>query len=414
MQPGAAERFSVIVASRDRPKSLLRTLRAIRQLDYPEFEVVVVGDTAAGSALHDSEWNWVTYVAFDEPNLSSARNAGVLAAGGDILAFVDDDAVPEPLWLSHHLAGLRETGAAASVGFVRGPDGIGFQSRFQTIDPNAETHEEHFYGDNPFLPDLLPARAVKLVGTNTAIRKDVLLELGGFDTNYRYFLEDSDLSIRLRRAGYAAVVSPLAEVHHALAASPRRMVGREPRSLFDIGRSTAIFLRRHSDADPVEMLDRARVRERRKAIRHMVRGGLEPGEVDRLMQGLSDGWDDGLSSNLERLPSLPKVPTGFRRVPPLKSGHQVLTVRRPGRRSALREAEQDVLRGENRWTVFSFSLTSWAHTVIYTETGVWLHTGGQFRDTGATGRCFRWCRFASRANEEIARVAKRRGLQDAT
>lgn len=413
MKQEASERFSVIVASRGRPKSLLRTLLAIRQLDYPEFEVVVVGDSAAGAALNESACDWVSFVSFDEPNLSAARNAGALVAGGEVLAFIDDDAVPEPLWLWRHYEGLRETGAAASVGFVRGPDGIGFQSRFQTIDPNAETHEEPFSGDTAFLPELSPGRAVKLIGTNTAIRKEALLALGGFDPSYRYFLEDSDLSIRLRDAGFAAVVTPLAEVHHALAASPRRAVGREPRSLFDIGRSTAIFLRRHAGADPAEMLERTSCRERRRAIRHMVRGGLEPRDIVRLMQSYSDGWSEGMSCDLGELPPLSVGPAGFQRVLPLTSGHKVLTVRRPGRRSALREAGQASQRGESRSSVFSFSLTSWAHSVLYTETGVWLHTGGQFRDVGMTGKRFRWCRFASRANEEITRVAKRRGLQDA-
>jgi GT2 family glycosyltransferase len=413
MQPEASERFSVIVASRDRPKSLLRTLRAIRQLDYPEFEVVVVGDSAAEAALNEAGWDWVTFIAFDEPNLSAARNVGVLAAAGEVLAFIDDDAVPEPLWLHHHSAALRETGAAASVGFVRGPDGIGFQSRFQTIDSTAETHDEKSFGDGPFLPDLPAELAVKLIGTNMAVRKKALLGVGGFDPAYRYFLEDSDLSLRLRNAGYRAVVTPLAEVHHALAASPRRTRWRAPRTLFDIGRSTAVFSRRHSDRKADEMFERARNRERRKAVRQMVRGTLEPGDVARLMQTFFAGWEKGMSCDLPGLSPLIDEPAAFRRVPTLKCGHQVLTSRLPGRRAALREAEQVSLRGEGRASVFSFSLTSWPHSVRYTEHGVWLHSGGQFRDVGATGGRFRWCRFASRADEEITRVANRRGLHDA-
>lgn len=413
MQPEASERFSVIVASRDRPKSLLRTLRAIRQLDYPDFEVLVVGDRLAGTALDAEGWDWVTFVQFDDANLSAARNVGALAAGGDVLAFIDDDAVPEPLWLYHHNSALRETDAAASVGFVRGPDGIRFQSRFQTIDTYAGTHDEKSFGDSPFLPDLSAELAVKLIGTNMAVRKEVLLGIGGFDPAYRYYLEDSDLSIRLRKAGHRAVVTPLAEVHHALAASPRRTGWRVPRTLFDIGRSTAIYLRRHSAGDVDELFERARTQERRKAVRQMVRGALEPGDVARLMQTFVAGWEEGVSRDLAGLSPLIGKPTAFRRVPPLKGGHEVLTSRLTGRRAALRDAEQVTLLGDGRVSVFSFSLTSWPQSVRYTEHGVWLHSGGQFRDAGATGRRFRWCRFASRADEEITRVAKRRGLHDA-
>ena len=116
----ASQRFSIIVATRERPRSLLRTLRAIRQLDYPNFEVVVVGDALADDALSGAEWGWLRFVRFDQPNLSAARNAGVAAAAGDVLAFIDDDAVPEPTWLTHHGSSLLESGATASVGFVRG------------------------------------------------------------------------------------------------------------------------------------------------------------------------------------------------------------------------------------------------------------------------------------------------------
>jgi hypothetical protein len=87
-----------------------------------------------------------------------------------VLAFIDDDAVPEPTWLTHHDSSLLESGATASVGFVRGPDGIRFQSRFHSIDREARTHDERADGESPFVPDLPEGRAVKLIGTNMAIR----------------------------------------------------------------------------------------------------------------------------------------------------------------------------------------------------------------------------------------------------
>jgi GT2 family glycosyltransferase len=411
MWPEASQRFSIIVATRERPRSLLRTLRAIRQLDYPNFEVVVVGDALADDALSGAEWGWLRFVRFDQPNLSAARNAGVAAAAGDVLAFIDDDAVPEPTWLTHHDSSLLESGATASVGFVRGPDGIRFQSRFHSIDREARTHDERADGESPFVPDLPEGRAVKLIGANMAIRSDVLRALGGFDSNYHYFLEDSDISLRLSDAGHRSVVTPLAEVHHSLEPSCLRTARRAPRTLFDVGRSAAIFLRRHSREPVEEFLEFTAKDERKRAVDRMIRGDLEPGDIRRLMHSLRIGWSEGISCSLECLPRLPTGPEIFLKVSPLPAGHQVLVSRRFGRASALRHAT-DLARRTARASVFSFSLTSWRHTVRYTERGVWLHAGGQFRETESTGRRFRWCRFARRADEEIDRVAKRRGLDD--
>lgn len=413
MTGGAATlRFSVIVASRERPQHLRRTLRAIRQLDHPAFEVVVVGDRGATDAVRDAGDGAVRSIIFDEPNLSAARNIGVGAAAGDVCAFIDDDAVPEPMWLRHHEAALARTGASASAGYVRGPDGIRFQSRFASIDREAETHEETADGDAAFVPALGGGRAVKLVGTNMAVRRDTLLGLGGFDEAFRYFLEDADLSLRLCRAGHAVAVAPLAEVHHALAGSPRRTAGRAPKDLFDIGRSTAIFLRRHGAGNTEEIRDRVIHRERRRALRAMIRGLAEPRDVSRLLGTLAAGWSEGMRIELGAIPPLASENGGFQPMPPIEPGHIVLKSRYAGRRACLRDAEKIALSGRDRVSLFSFSLTSVPHFVRYTDGGVWLHAGGQFVSSDAGQKRFRWCRFASRTDEEIDRVAKCRGLKD--
>lgn len=408
----ASLRFSVIIASRGRPDHLRRTLSAVRQLDHPAFEVIVVGDAETLAVANAALSGCVRCVEFDHANLSEARNLGICRAAGDVCAFVDDDAIPEPLWLQHHAAALAGTGAAASVGFVRGPDGIRFQSRFQSIDRQAETHDETAEGDAPFLPKLPMGRVTKLVGTNMTVRRDILLELGGFDPGYRYFLEDGDLSLRLRAGDHLAAVVPLAEVHHALAASPSRTRLRVPRSLFEIGRSAAVFLRRHSDARAPEARDRLIQRERTRLLRGMVRGVLEPRDVARLERSLEDGWEEGLRKELAKLRPLCTSGDDFEPLPVLKPGHKVVSCRRLRRASGLKTAEDIVSVGNARASVFCFSLTGLPHSVRYTDQGYWLHTGGQFVETESAGKRFRWCRFANRVEEETRRVAKRRGLDE--
>ncbi|WP_375687454.1 glycosyltransferase family 2 protein [Pseudooceanicola sp. LIPI14-2-Ac024] len=95
----------MVVVSRGRPGPLALCLDALSRLRYAPYEIVVVADPAGLQAVAAAGLDGlVKTVAFDVPNISAARNAGIAAAAGEVVAFIDDDAVPEPCWL-HHLAG---------------------------------------------------------------------------------------------------------------------------------------------------------------------------------------------------------------------------------------------------------------------------------------------------------------------
>ena len=74
-----------------------------------------------------------------------------------------------------------------------------------------------------------------------AVRRDVLAALGGFDPAYHFYLDETDLNMRLAQAGHATALCPRALVHHGFAASTRRRKDRVPADLFDIGASWAVF-----------------------------------------------------------------------------------------------------------------------------------------------------------------------------
>ncbi|MGI9389470.1 MAG: glycosyltransferase family 2 protein [Boseongicola sp.] len=405
--------FSVIVASYQRADWLRRCLTALWQLDYPIFEIIVAADNAGLIAMssHPVATHCKT-VRCDDANIAATRNAGLALAAGEYVAFIDDDAVPEPYWLRHHADALARTGAAASVGYVRGRNGISFQSRTESVDAEAETHSELQLDDNPFLPTLAPGRALKLVGTNAVLKRTLLSSLGGFDTAFRYYLDDADLSFRLMMTGNAAAVAPMAEVHHAFAASDRRTKLRRPSCIFDIGRSTAVYLRRHPGADHAEIFARIKLREANRLCGHMVRGTCEPREVKRLLLELESGWEEGLSVDLPTIAAMPQSrPPDFRPVPAAAPGHRVLTSRLLQRKKRLVQAEELVANGD-RVTSISLSLTPVRHHLRYLDSGVWSQTGGQFGRSVRTGPRFRWCRFAKRVKEEIRRVEKQRGIDE--
>ena len=90
---------SVVVVSRDRPMALRRCLAGLAQLQYDPFEIVVVADAQGCAAVAGSDMaTHIKIVPFEQPNISEARNLGISHSAGDIIAFIDDDAVPEPSW----------------------------------------------------------------------------------------------------------------------------------------------------------------------------------------------------------------------------------------------------------------------------------------------------------------------------
>lgn len=401
-------RFSVVVASHGRPDWLRRCLLGLRQLDFAKFEIVLVADT---ESLATVDISGLRVVAFEQANLAEARNLGIAASGGDVCAFVDDDAVPEPLWLHHLARCFEETRADAVTGYVRGRNGISFQTRMTSVDAEAETHNEIYEDDTPHVPELPEGRALKLVGTNMAVRKGVFRELGGFDPLFRFFLEDADLSMRLVGAGCRLAVCPSAEVHHGFAPSVRRTKLRAPLDLFDIGRSTSVFLRKYSADKADEILVRLLRRERARLVEHMVKGTCEPGDVGKRMKILESGWIEGMQAKLQTPPRINSEQT-FLRMEPIVSGHRTLSSKYLlKRRRTLNKAAKLVSEGE-RVSVFSFSLTPVRQHVVYTETGVWLQTGGLFGRSIRSGPRIKWCRFTKRVRQESRRIAKIRGISE--
>jgi GT2 family glycosyltransferase len=402
-------RFSVIVVSRQRPTWLHRCVTALKQLDYPAFEIVIVADEASLAGFDDPSCK---VCAFDAANISAARNVGIAHSAGEICAFIDDDAVAEPLWLHHLARSFDVTNADAVVGFVRGRNGISFQSRAASVDAEAETHAEPYTGDAPSVLNVQDGRATKLIGTNMAIRRDVLLEMEGFDEAYRFFLEDADLSLRLQRAGKRIGIAPLAEVHHGVAPSVRRSGRRAPLDLFDIGRSTRYFIAKHGCTATEEIWERIERRERARLVTHMVAGTCEPKDVNHRMKSLKRGWDDLAHVVRAKDPFPDMRETIFFAVSPKRTGSVVLSsflwVKR---RNVTRMARSRVSGGE-RVSVFSFSLTSARHHVRYVEPGFWLQTGGLYGKSDRSEPWFKWCRFADRLRREIRRVAKQRGIGD--
>jgi O-antigen biosynthesis protein len=110
---------SVVICTRDRPQQLDRCLASLASLDYPAYHVLVVDNAPRDQrsrevALHRG----VQYLVEPVRGLSRARNRGARSCGSEIVAYIDDDAVPEPDWLMLLVRDFEDPRVAAVTGAI--------------------------------------------------------------------------------------------------------------------------------------------------------------------------------------------------------------------------------------------------------------------------------------------------------
>jgi GT2 family glycosyltransferase len=405
---------SVIVVSRGRPQALARCLRGIAGLAHRRFEVIVVADPAGLSAL--APWrDRIRTIAFDRPNISAARNLGLAAAAGDIVAFLDDDAVPEPLWLSRLTDPFGDAAVGAAGGFVIGRNGISLQWGASLIDRLGQRRPIDMPPDqSPVIRRAEPGFGVKTEGTNMAFRRDVLARIGGFDERFAFYLDEGDVNLRLGALGIATAIVPLAQVHHGFAPSDRRRADRVPRDLTEIGASLAVFLAKHG-TDPALRLAPETEAQRRRLLSHMVAGRIEPRDVGALLATFRAGWSEGLARAQTADAGTGRGVTGpappflpFLADPPGTGRHTVLAGRSWQARRLDRTARKLAAEG-GTVTLLLLSPTALFHRAGFTPGGYWLQRGGLFGRSLRSDPLVRAWRFGQRIARETARIAPVRG-----
>ena len=401
---------SLIVVSRHRTASLLRAIKAVQLQDYGALELVVVADPDAANAVQGLGLP-IKLVLFDQANIAAARNAGIAAAAGELVAFLDDDAVPEPTWISRLTGPFVNATVQMATGFVRGRNGISDQWRACDVDQYGWDHLLALDRSAVTLLAGTPQRAVKAQGTNCAFRRAVLLGLGGFDEGYHFYLEDSDLSLRVAALGGLAAVVPEAVVQHGFSASQRRRADRAPLCLHDIGASAAYFLRRHAAETDMETQRTAHLNaQKARLIRHLVQGRLEPRDIDRLIESFETGWQEGALRAPTILAQLPVARTPFQPLGTIPRAGVFIAGRCWQRRELIRKASVELALGKIV-TVLCFSPTTWYHQHKFESSGFWLQRGGVFGRSLRDQGLIRPKGFVTRVSEEVARIAKTRPIR---
>ncbi|WP_333682970.1 glycosyltransferase family 2 protein [Pontibaca methylaminivorans] len=403
---------SVVVVSHGRPQALCRCLTGLARQIHGPYEIVVVADGPGRAALARLPFaDRLHVVGFDEANISRARNLGITAAAGDIVAFIDDDAVPEPAWLHHLAAAFSDPQVAAAGGYVRGRNGISFQSRARSVDHCGRTAPIRLRGPHPVALTPTRERAIKLEGTNMAFRRAVIAGLGGFDPRYRFFLDETDVNLRMGRRGLVSAIVPLAQVHHGFAASRFRRADRVPRDLHEIGASWAVFLNAHAPHRVDAAWRRVQAEERARCIRHLIAGGIEPGAMRRLLASLEAGFAEGLTRRTSPLAPLPPPVRDFLRFTPLSVPDDRFLAGPSWRLGALRAEARALAESGINVTLLSLSPSALFHRVEWRDTH-WEQRGGLFGKSKRSQPLLAFWRPSRRIEAERQRVAAARSAAE--
>jgi glycosyltransferase involved in cell wall biosynthesis len=214
--------LSIIICTRDRPHALARCLTCLAAQQSPPGQIIVVDNSSDGTAEAVAAcFPGTVYVHEPRPGLSIARNAGIQASRGALIAFTDDDVEPRPSWTAEVVRAF-ELNVDAVTGLV--------------LPAQLETAAQCFFQfdlggfglscvptvfDQRFFEETC-ARGAQVwrigAGANMAFRRSVFDRIGLFDERLGAGAsgcsEDSELWYRLLASGGACLFEPRACVRH--------------------------------------------------------------------------------------------------------------------------------------------------------------------------------------------------------
>lgn len=199
--------ISIIIPVYNAISTLERCLEGVKSSDYTSYELIVVddGSTDGSSEIAKRYTDLVLESAIGQLGPAQARNQGAEMAKGEILFFVDADVVIQPDSLSRIKQTFNERPeyVATFGSYDEDPGSMDFLSQYKNLFHHFVHQQSSDVGDTFW-------------SGCGAIRRDVFLEMGGFDVQRypRPSIEDIELGYRLRTAGYKIFVNKELQVKH--------------------------------------------------------------------------------------------------------------------------------------------------------------------------------------------------------
>jgi glycosyltransferase involved in cell wall biosynthesis len=258
---------TVIICTRNRPAFLRKCLEGVAAL-HPGADVVLVIDNTQGDRETEAIARHFSARYIVEPNtgLSHARNRGLAESESDIVAYLDDDAIPDPNWLRFLLAPFEDANVAAATGRILTPESDCSKKEPPRYLSNKDSHwfEIATFGGLG-------------LGSNMALRRAACNGWTAFDERLGrgapfQIAEENYAFARLLSLGYKAVYLPAAIVLHP--SLHRRSIEQEARNSF------VYWLLLFSEF-PARRFDLLRFLFRRLARKHLEwsRDSVDPGEI---------------------------------------------------------------------------------------------------------------------------------------
>jgi O-antigen biosynthesis protein len=226
---GALVHFSIVVPSHHRADLLALCLASVQRHAPPDTDVVVVDDASREGLIGRTaeRFGGVRVVRLPRRlGFCGAVNAGILAAEGEVVELLNDDAEVTPGWAEPALAWFeRATFGAVAPLVLMGPAG-------ESIDSAGDRYyaggvaAKWWHGLPAACAPRVPRQVFGASGSSAFYRRDALLRIGGFAQEFTSYFDDVDVAFRLNRAGWRTMFEPASRVLHRIAASHGRPARR--------------------------------------------------------------------------------------------------------------------------------------------------------------------------------------------
>lgn len=215
---------SAAICTRDRPEELRRALESLSAQTVPPAEILVIDNAPADDRARRvvrEHFPAVRYLREEVPGLDVARNRALAEAAGEVVAFLDDDAVAEPEWTARTAAVFAES---AQIAICTGRvDALSLETEgarlFEANGGFARGDRRiHLPADRGRTPLIAWSIGVGS-GCSMAVRRRTVLDLGGFDEALDLGPAlpgggDLDILWRTLDAGYEVVYEPAVRARH--------------------------------------------------------------------------------------------------------------------------------------------------------------------------------------------------------
>jgi O-antigen biosynthesis protein len=195
--------ISVALCSYNGARVIRRCLEGLARQDYPDYEVIVIDDGSTDETARIADEFDVALFSTPNQGLSAARNEALARARGEIIAYIDDDAWPDPDWLRYLAWVYLTTGHAGVGGPNLPPPDDGPTAALVALAPGGPLHVLRSDSEAEHIP-----------GCNSSFRTADLRAIGGYDVRFRTAGDDVDVCWRLHERGETIGFSAGAMVWH--------------------------------------------------------------------------------------------------------------------------------------------------------------------------------------------------------